>query len=540
MEQDAKSNKLQELKLKYDKTKNEKIEFLKRLIRILQEEPNEEHLGEFRTAVHNMGGSAGSYGYSSVSNLCKEMDSQTRERLETKVALDKHWLLSLDKFLDKVKFGFQEPSFKEAQLNELRTFIKRPYLYIVDSSQQFASLLKQVKDQFLMDVKIETDPEKALEKLRDLNFKPDGVIVSQKFDNSSITAFDFVEVIHEKIKHHPTLFVLLLEDESMKQRVDATQGGFNYVLKKPTSAYSFFKSIKEVLDQEVLHSFRVLVLDDDLDFCEFVTGVLSETNITVNIINNPEDLFSTLHEYKPHVLLLDLVLPKYDGLKLLKALRQDADYNHLIIIVVTSSEEVNTRLEAYSAKADDILYKPIDPDLLKRRILYLAERYALVGNEQQIVPKAEKAFFEGHEKESVAVITNVTQSKKTDKKNREVFLIDSDEGLVKILKTAFEAHGVKVKGFKEGGEALNELFKESRQDPPALIVAERKLPDMDGLDLYKKLQTGLQQSIPFYFLTVFSSDKDISEGLSQGVSEYIGKPFNLSIFMQKALKVIGP
>lgn len=537
MTQHANSGKFQELKLKYDKTKNEKVELIERLVRALQQNPNEEHLAEFRTTVHNIGGSAGSYGYTSVSNICKEMDSQAYERLDLKANLDKHWLSSLDHFLEKIRSGFQEPSFKEAQLNELRTFINPPLLYIIDGNKRFLSHLKQIQDQYLMDIELESEPEKALEKLRNINFKPDVIIVSQKFENSSLTAYDFVKSVQAKIQQHPALSVLLIEDDSLQQREDAARKGFNYVLKTPVSANIFFKTIKEALHREVLKGFRVLILDDDPDFCEYVSGVLSENHITVKAINNSDSLFSILEDYKPHVLLLDLVLPKYDGLKLLKALRHDAMLTHLIIIVVTSSEEVNTRLEAYSAKADDILYKPIDPELLKRRIFYLAERYALVGNEQQIIPKAEKAVVEDCE-EHQRNIEKVFVRPQTGPSKKEVFLIDPDEGLIRILKTAFEARGVNVRGFKEGREALGELLNESRGHFPALIVAERKLPDMDGLDLFKKLQASPQKNIPFYFLTVFSSDKDVSEGLSLGVTEYIGKPFNVSIFMQKALKDI--
>lgn len=538
MAQDAGPSKLQELKVKYDKTKEDKIKLVGQLIRSLQEHPSEERLREFRAAVHNIGGSAGSYGYSFVSKLCKEIDSQARAMLEPWKGLGKDWLSSLDKFLDEMIIGFNEESSKDAQLHELRTFVKHPLIYIIDSDQQFLSLLEQIKDQFLMDVNIETDPKKALERLQDPNFKPDCVAVSQRFHHSPITAEDFIDVVKDKMEQHPTLFVLLIEDESMRQRLEAAQGCFHYVIKKPVSGYAFFKLMKDALNHNTAKGFRVLILDDDLDFCEFVTGVLSEENISVNIINHPEDLFSTLEEFKPHVLLLDLVLPKYDGLKLLRALRQDAVYSPLIIIVVTSSEEEDTRLDAYSAKADDILYKPIDPELLKKRILYLAERYALVGNVQQIVPKAEKAVIQPDLKGAEEIIATPGISRETSKKNREVFLIDPDEGLIKILKAAFEARGVKVRSFKEGGEALAELFKEARKDRPALIVAERKLPDMDGLDLYKKLQTGLEKMIPMYFLTIFSSDKDVAQGLSLGVDEYIGKPFNLSIFMQKALKTI--
>ena len=116
----------------------------------------------------------------------------------------------------------------------------------------------------------------------------------------------------------------------------------------------------------------MLVLDDDPDFCNFVTIVLSEIGVEVKSINNSAALFPTLEEYHPSLLILDIVLPKYDGLDLLKTIRQDVSYDNLIVVIVTSNEETTTRLSAYAAKADDIMYKPLDIAVLQARVQSLA------------------------------------------------------------------------------------------------------------------------------------------------------------------------
>ena len=51
-----------------------------------------------------------------------------------------------------------------------------------------------------------------------------------------------------------------------------------------------------------------------------------------------------------------------------------------------------------------------------------------------------------------------------------------------------------------------------------------------------KINEHFNTILPFYVLSVYASDKDVSEGLKQGALEYIGKPFSLTILMQKALK----
>src|SRR5690606_28266176 len=73
-----------------------------------------------------------------------------------------------------------------------------------------------------------------------------------------------------------------------------------------------------------------------------------------------------------------------DGLNLLKTLRQDFTYKNLIIVIVTSSDESATRLSAYSASADDIMFKPLDKSILQKRILNLAERFSSFGQQRDI------------------------------------------------------------------------------------------------------------------------------------------------------------
>jgi DNA-binding response OmpR family regulator len=122
---------------------------------------------------------------------------------------------------------------------------------------------------------------------------------------------------------------------------------------------------------------------------------------------------------------------------------------------------------------------------------------------------------------------------------KEIVIVDSDVNLLRILKNAFSAHGITVHTFSEGGDALNEILTYGENRLPALIIIERKLHDMDGMDLFVKLKIRFRKKIPCFMLTLFSSDKDVSEGLSQGVLEYILKPFNISILVQKALRIIN-
>lgn len=657
----------QVLRQNYEKTIYNKIETLMSLVESVQQEPTLEHVTELKETIHKIGGSAGSYGYPSVSALCKEMVIEISNKISSQSFDNKEWLNSLDEFIKKVKFCFQTSTYQEPQKILIHTSLPRPTLYVIDNDIAFLELLKRVSVQFPLELFVESNPQLAIEQLRAVDFNPQAMIINQEFENSSIKAFDLIEIQRSKMNRQATLFALLLEKDNVDIRIEAMQKGVDYIFRKPVSAYILLKSMNDALEIKSLSHIKVLILDDDTDFCSFVIAALTEIGVTVRAIHDSSDLFKTLEEFNPNILLLDLVLPKYNGLNVLKTLRQDMTYNNLIIVIVTSSEETSTSVSAYSANADDILYKPLDRTILQKRIISLSERqllsqdlldqnytgldhlkalltelhecliksgrsdhhlalfeianfkdwilqnghaaaknlliaisnqlqweadqkmkcysynssvFAIVfeegslknievrmynflkalskrennasisficsiiplskqfGNAQDLLKAAEKGLIEANRIETGPIKIQAVFPKGESQDKKEVIIIDSDQDLLNILKQAFESHGLVVKTFLEGGEALKELYKRGEELLPSLMIAERNLPDMDGMDLYLKLKNRFRAPPPLFILTVFSSDKDVSEGIRQGVLEYIIKPFNISILVQKALKVI--
>lgn len=84
---------------------------------------------------------------------------------------------------------------------------------------------------------------------------------------------------------------------------------------------------------------------DGVDALDFLFGQGSYTN------RDPSDL--------PAVVLLDLKLPRLDGLEVLGAIRRDARTRHLPVVILTSSDEDTDRLAAYDLHANSYVRKPV-------------------------------------------------------------------------------------------------------------------------------------------------------------------------------------
>ena len=121
---------------------------------------------------------------------------------------------------------------------------------------------------------------------------------------------------------------------------------------------------------------------------------------------------------------------------------------------------------------------------------------------------------------------------------REVILVDDDDDLLRILKHGFESRGLTVTTFSTGNPAIAHLSDPSNLKNTALIVLDRKLPDINGLDILNSFLPKNSRNIPVLFLSSVSSHKDMIEGLKKGALDYISKPFNIEVFLEKALKLM--
>jgi two-component system, response regulator len=116
----------------------------------------------------------------------------------------------------------------------------------------------------------------------------------------------------------------------------------------------------------------ILLVEDNLDDVELTLRALKKNNIKndVKVVNDGAEaldyLFST-GRYAgrnagemPTVILLDLKLPKVDGLEVLRQIRADVRTRLLPVVILTSSKEEQDRLRSYSAGVNSYVRKPVD------------------------------------------------------------------------------------------------------------------------------------------------------------------------------------
>ena len=106
----------------------------------------------------------------------------------------------------------------------------------------------------------------------------------------------------------------------------------------------------------------LLIVDDEIGARESLKMVFKE-DFEVLLAKSAEESFSQMKEHTPDVILLDILLPDLDGLKVLEWMkREDPD---TIVIMITATRTVRTAVEAMKLGAYDYVTKPFDLDELR-------------------------------------------------------------------------------------------------------------------------------------------------------------------------------
>ncbi len=122
-------------------------------------------------------------------------------------------------------------------------------------------------------------------------------------------------------------------------------------------------------DSSVLNQAMIMMIDDEATTMEVMQTFLEEAGYQRFVqIEDSSQAMVKLEDLRPDILLLDLVMPEVSGFEILQFIRNHSVLCHLPVIILTSSSDAETKLEALDRGATDFLAKPVDPSELILRV----------------------------------------------------------------------------------------------------------------------------------------------------------------------------
>ena len=171
---------------------------------------------------------------------------------------------------------------------------------------------------------------------------------------------------------------------------------------------------------------KILLVDDDPDVLEVLSYNLSNQGYQIFTATDGLKAIDKALEIRPHLIIMDVMMPNMDGVEACKAIRKNQKHNNCIIMFLTARGEDNSYVAAFDAGADDYVTKPIKPKVLMSKVKSLLRRLVDLNlNEEPI--KIGNLFID---RESYSVSQNGKFFSLPRKEFELLFLLASKPGKV--------------------------------------------------------------------------------------------------------------
>ena len=127
---------------------------------------------------------------------------------------------------------------------------------------------------------------------------------------------------------------------------------------------------------------KVLVVDDDENICEVLNMYLKSSGYETKIVYDGRRAQEEYLNYKPDIVLLDVMIPSIDGIDVLKWIRREGSTP---VIMLTAKGDTFDKVLALELGADDYVVKPFEPKELMARVKAVMRRYSVDSSNKEVL-----------------------------------------------------------------------------------------------------------------------------------------------------------
>ncbi len=204
-----------------------------------------------------------------------------------------------------------------------------------------------------------------------------------------------------------------------------------------------------------MENFKILLVDDEPDILEIISYSLESEGYLVYIAENGAKAIKLAKKIKPHLIILDVMMPEMDGIEACEIIRNDSEIGNTLIAFLSARGEDYSQLAGFNAGADDYITKPIKPKLLKSKIKSLLRR---ISNDEAEVIKLGSLIID---KFSYKVSLNGKDISLPRKEFELLFLLSSKPG--KVFKRQFILESVWGKDVVVGDRTIDVHIRKLRE-----------------------------------------------------------------------------
>jgi diguanylate cyclase (GGDEF)-like protein len=369
-------SKLQELSVQYAKKLPAKIDTIQKYWLKLKSDWNDSAWDDLYREVHNLTGSAGTYGYHQLSKDARtlvELLKKHKEKVPNENQFD-----DIDDIIAKLSKFTKDQELSLTKTQPLKSHDKR----IHQKSRLIYFLVKNVSDKneiekllsnYNCKIEIFEDSDSLFKKLQK---KIPTVII---LDISSLNSSDKT-IFQNNIQDYDFIPIIAIsEKNTLESQLEAVRLGSRSYFTKPLDFTLLCEKLNQILNT-FADPYRILIVEDSVNLADYFSTILEQAGMKTSVVTNPLNIDQALVSFKPELILTDLYMPKISGLELAALLRLQPTYESIPIVFLSSEEDKTKQLEAMSLGGDDFITKPVSPEYLIWSVRNRAERYRGLRN----------------------------------------------------------------------------------------------------------------------------------------------------------------
>ncbi|OYY24747.1 MAG: hypothetical protein B7Y68_02530 [Thiotrichales bacterium 35-46-9] len=367
----------------------------------------------FHHQVHSLTGSAGTFGMKPLSTAARALEVELKQLMHSpEPPTYRQW-----QNIQQALVGIEQLA---ASLLTMEAPTYLPDLTPTTSNSE-APLVYLIEDDLEQAEHIAIALEQAgchLQHFKDLtSFRsdrsaadcPDVVILDLMLPEGENAGLEVLTDLKNNAACQPAVICVSVRDD-FETRLAAYRAGANRYMLKPVMTEELLGLVNTLSRRGPDEPYRVVIVDDDPLLLQVQAMQLEAAGMEVKSLDDVRSIFTTLDQFKPDVLILDVYMPTATGPELASIIREREAYLSLPIIFLSAESDLQQQLLALNLGGDDFLVKPVQSEHLisavtarakrarqvatlearLRNSLYEREREHLAVNQHAIVSVADK------------------------------------------------------------------------------------------------------------------------------------------------------
>lgn len=329
---------------------------------------------ELRLILHSLSGSAGTFGFSSLSNKSREVEIKVIKFCES-LEKDHEELKTIENMINElINLGISVSQYIEIleHSEEGLTFSNNPIIYYVEDDSEQAKVLIAEMEDMGYDVFHFLGKDSFVKAF--LKQLPSLIIMDMELTDGKLAGADLIKEIKNTNNAIDIPVIFLSIHDDFQSRLAAFKNGANRYLIKPVNIENLKNSLDQLTYKNPNKQYKALLVDDDPLVLEKHASLLEDVSIEVKTLTNPKDVFDILDSFEPDILVFDVYMPEATGPELAAMVRSDDQFNHIPILFLSAETDLSKQIMALNLGGDDFMVKPVKASYFQMSVVSKIKR----------------------------------------------------------------------------------------------------------------------------------------------------------------------